>query len=171
MISFLGRCGSGYSSPKHSTTWCLGKCRPLWAKSWSSERGRIGRNESRHVLHINQSFSGKQRWGWWKLYVKRPSEHRPIMLVWSTTGGRRGLHTLWPPLAENVTTNSLPYYYSWGLTLPINIIVNINRNVNMTVTLNRNRNTYDWVVLTAFSALFIVILIFVPRSPYHVCCY
>lgn len=38
VIIFLGRCGSGYSSPKHSTTWCLGTWRPLWAKSWSSVR-------------------------------------------------------------------------------------------------------------------------------------
>lgn len=89
--------------------------------------------------------------------VKRPSEHRPVTLMWSTTEGRRGLHTLWPPLAENVATNPLPHYYSRGLTLPIiNIIVNINRNVNMTITLNRNRNAYDWVVSLAFSALFIV---------------
>lgn len=47
MIIFLGRWGSGYSSPKHSTTWYLGKCRPLWAKSWSSERRRgVGKKTS-----------------------------------------------------------------------------------------------------------------------------
>lgn len=38
VINFLGLCGSEYSSPKHSTTWYLGKCRPLWANSCSSEK-------------------------------------------------------------------------------------------------------------------------------------
>lgn len=53
----------------------------------------------------NRAFLENSDDGGGKFSVKRPSEHRPVMLVWSTTGGRRGLHTPWPPFAENVTTH------------------------------------------------------------------
>lgn len=71
VIIFLGRCGSGYSSPKHSTTWCLGTCRPLWANSWSSIMGlkQKGKGET-HTNTVNKYLKTPNFHWLWQLFYE-----------------------------------------------------------------------------------------------------